>query len=116
MEEAQHLCNRVAILDHGQVLAMGSPSELIDWYCPGQIIRFSTETRADFEGCFASVERQPLTPTRDLVTLRTDALEPAMELLMAARLEKRFSVEDLRVERMTLEDVFLQLTGRRIRD
>jgi ABC-2 type transport system ATP-binding protein len=116
MEEAQHLCNRVAILDHGQILAMGSPSELIDQYCPGQIIRFTTQTGADFEGCFASVERQALTPTRDTVTVRTDALEPAMEVLMAARLEGRFSVEDLRVERMTLEDVFLHLTGRRIRD
>ena len=116
MEEAQHLCNRVAVLDHGHILAMGSPSELIDQYCPGQIIRFTTQPNADFQGCFASVERQALGPTRDTVTVRTDALEPAMEALMAARLEGRCSVEDLRVERLTLEDVFLHLTGRRIRD
>ena len=51
-----------------------------------------------------------------LVTARTDALEPAMEVLMAARLQGRYSVEDLRVERMTLEDVFLHVTGRRMRD
>jgi hypothetical protein len=39
-----------------------------------------------------------------------------MEVLMAARLEGQYSVEDLRVERMTLEDVFLHVTGRRMRD
>ncbi len=116
MEEAQHLCNRVAILDHGHILAMGPPSELIDQYCPGHVIRFTTEPDADFRGYVASVERQALSPTRDTVTLRTEALEPAMEVVMKARLEGRCSVEDLRVERMTLEDVFLHLTGRRIRD
>ncbi len=116
MEEAQHLCNRVAILDHGHILAIGSPSELIDQYCPGHVIRFTTQPNADFRGCFAPVERRALSPTRDAVTVRAKALEPAMEVVMAARLEGRCTVEDLRVERMTLEDVFLHLTGRRIRD
>ena len=120
MEEAQQLCDRVAILDHGHILAMGSPAELIHQYCPGQVIRFTTHAQApaDFQECFGlgPVERHAISPTRDAVTLRTDALEPAMELLMAARSEGQCSVEDLRVERMTLEDVFLHVTGRRIRD
>ena len=118
MEEAQQLCDRVAILDHGHIVAMGSPSELIHQYCPGQVIRFTTQPHADFQECFGvgSVERHALSPTRDTVTVRTDALEPAMEVLMAARLEGRYSVEDLRVERMSLEDVFLHVTGRRMRD
>ena len=120
MEEAQQLCDRVAILDHGHILAMGSPAELIHQYCPGQVIRFTTHAHApaDFQECFGlgPVERHALSPTRDTVTLHTDALEPAMEVLMAARLEGQCSVEDLRVERMTLEDVFLHVTGRRMRD
>jgi ABC-2 type transport system ATP-binding protein len=118
MEEAQQLCDRVAILDHGHILAMGSPAELIHQYCPGQVIRFTTQPHADFQECFGfgSVERQALSRTRDTVTVRTEALEPAMEVLMAARLEGQYSVEDLRVERMTLEDVFLNVTGRRMRD
>ena len=118
MEEAQQLCDRVAILDRGHILAMGSPSELIHHYCPGQVIRFTTQAHADLQECvqFASVERHALSRTRDAVTARTDALEPAMEVLMAARLQGRYSVEDLRVERMTLEDVFLHVTGRRMRD
>jgi len=120
MEEAQQLCDRVAILDHGHILAMGSPAELIHQYCPGQVIRFTTQAHAptDFQECFllGPVERHALSPTRDTVTLRTDALEPAMEVLMAARLGGQYSVEDLRVERMTLEDVFLHVTGRRMRD
>lgn len=116
MEEAQHLCDRVAILDHGHVLAIGSPSELVHQYCPGHVIRFVTCTQTDLQDSFKSVERQTLSPTHDAMTVRVDALEPAMEILMRARHEGWCLVENLRVERMTLEDVFLHLTGRTIRN
>ena len=116
MEEAQYLCDRVAILDRGRVLAIGSPSALIHQYCPGHVIRFETRADADLQDSFESVERQTLSPTRDAVTVRIEALEPAMESLMRARREGRCPVENLRVERMTLEDVFLRLTGRAIRN
>ena len=117
MEEAQRLCDRVAILDHGKVLALGTPSELIDAYCPGHTIRFATEGTAALDVFPNAV----LTGNTDhtsqpKIEIRTDHLEPTLEKLLSARLEGKCVVEDLRVERLTLEDVFLTLTGRRIRD
>jgi ABC-2 type transport system ATP-binding protein len=106
----------VAILDHGTVLAMGSPSELVARYCPGHVVRFSTGRGADLGSLRASVENDPASHSHSRVSVHTDMLEPVMEELMEARRDGRFAVEDLRVDRMSLEDVFLHLTGRRIRD
>jgi ABC-2 type transport system ATP-binding protein len=91
MEEASRICDRVAIVDHGRVLAMGTVAELVS--CHG-----GDPTLVVREG---GVERR-LT-TRD----------PAGDL---ARILTAGAVEDFRVERADLEAVFLQLTGRRLRD
>jgi len=91
MEEASRICDRVAIIDHGRVLAMGTVAELVS--CHG-----GDPTLVVRKG---GVERR-LT-TRD----------PAGDL---ARILTAGAVEDFRVERADLEAVFLQLTGRRLRD
>jgi len=91
MEEASRICDRVAIVDHGRVLALGTVADLISSHGgdPVLVVR---------EG---GVERR--LPTRD----------PGGEL---ARILAAGAVEDFRVERADLEAVFLNLTGRRLRD
>jgi ABC-2 type transport system ATP-binding protein len=91
MEEASRICDRVAIVDHGRVLAMGTVTDLISRHGgdPTLVVR---------EG---GVERR--LPTRD----------PAGDM---ARILAAGAVEDFRVERTDLEAVFLNLTGRRLRD
>ena len=91
MEEASRICDRVAIVDHGRVLALGTVADLISSHGgdPVLVVR---------EG---GVERR--LPTRD----------PAGDL---ARILAAGAVEDFRVERADLEAVFLNLTGRRLRD
>jgi ABC-2 type transport system ATP-binding protein len=91
MEEASRICDRIAIVDHGRVLAMGTVAELVSRHGgdPTLVVR---------EG---GVERR--LPTRD----------PAGDL---ARILAAGVVEDFRVERADLEAVFLHLTGRRLRD
>jgi ABC-2 type transport system ATP-binding protein len=91
MEEASRICDRVAIVDHGRILAMGTVAELVSRHGgdPTLVIR---------DG---GVERR--LPTRD----------PAGDL---ARILAAGAVEDFRVERADLETVFLNLTGRRLRD
>jgi ABC-2 type transport system ATP-binding protein len=91
MEEASRICDRVAIVDHGRILAMGTVAELVSRHGgdPTLVIR---------DG---GVERR--VPTRD----------PAGDL---ARILAAGAVEDFRVERADLETVFLNLTGRRLRD
>jgi ABC-2 type transport system ATP-binding protein len=116
MEEAQRLCNRVAIVDHGRVLAVGSPLELIHQYCPGQIVTFTTDARAEVKLPNMAVSHDVLRPGSTIVRLRTNSIEQAMTTLIEASRAQSFDISDLRVEQMTLEDVFLQLTGRRIRN
>lgn len=122
MQEAQTLCTRVAILDHGKILDIGSPRELIDRHCPGHLIVFRTSADAEIgeaNGTMAwdVVSRpDPREASTKFVTLKAEEFEPAMERLLSARQKGEFMVEELRVERHTLEDVFLKLTGRRIRD
>ena len=116
MEEAQQLCSRVLIVDHGRILAMGPPSDLVDSYCPGRTIRFTTRRDAPFTILGLPIELERLDAGRSRVTIRTERVEPAMDEIMAARRAGTISVEDLRIERLTLEDVFLHLTGRRIRE
>jgi ABC-2 type transport system ATP-binding protein len=91
MEEAARICDRVAIVDHGRVLALDTVEGLVRAHGGDPVL----VARVDGE------ERR--IPTRD----------PAAEL---GRLVAAGRIEDFRVERATLEAVFLHLTGRRLRD
>lgn len=115
MEEAERLCDRVLILDHGRILADGSPAKLIREYCPERSVSFITQRGANlqFGGC--AVSTQDLEDGQIAVSVESDAVEQLIQNLFA-RQGADFSVDALRVDRKTLEDVFLQLTGRRIRD
>lgn len=115
MEEAQRLCHRVAIVDHGHVLAVGSPLELVKQYCPGHIVTFTTDACAKVKLPNMTVAEDTLRPGSMVVKLRTNSIEQAMAALVGASQTQSFDISDLRVEQMTLEDVFLQLTGRGIR-
>ena len=134
MEEAQGLCSRVAIVDHGKLLAMDTPSALINAICPGAHITFETdsgETDAggtdggepdvpDAEGsAFAGIEGfegvERVGAVRR-VRLSGPRLEPMLASLMAAQAARGFAIGNLAVERNTLADVFLKLTGRDLRD
>lgn len=116
MEEAERLCDRVGIIDHGRLIALGSPRELIE----GQ------ELNAAVELSFPDgIEKSFLEslPGVNLVTQDGDRFllyttSPHKVLLKLVRLydqgELRF--ENISVRRATLEDLFLELTGRRLRD
>ncbi len=126
MEEAQSLCTRVAIVDGGKLLAMDTPSALINAICPGAHITFETdmgETEAgDGEAGAADFARiegfeavEPWAGGRR-VRLSGSRLEPMLASLMAAQAARGFAIGNLSVERNSLADVFLKLTGRELRD
>jgi len=99
MEEAERLCDRVAIIEHGRVIEMGTPAELVRRHCPERRVVYTT----DDDG----VERRHALDGEgdDFVT---DVIH------RIAREGTR--VRGFRTEMPTLEDVFLRLTGRGIRD
>ena len=116
MEEAEQLCDRIAIMDHGKVIAQGTTPELIE------------QIHGDSCLTFAYIEGLPLETLRELPAVRVARLrggevelfskDPQNSLinLMALSQEKQLKIQDLHVRRPTLEDVFLALTGRSLRE
>jgi ABC-2 type transport system ATP-binding protein len=114
MEEAQRLCDRILVVDRGRVIAQGSPEELVDRHCPGRVIAF-TLGEAD-PAALAGLPAQ-LHNEGAVRTVRIDAEDVSAVLgaLVDRQRQGRLALDNLRIERRTLEDVFLQLTGRQIR-
>lgn len=117
MEEAQRLCNRVAIIDHGKIIALDTPEELIDTHFEESAIEFELNGGAlDLE---LLAELAGVTDARQdgkQITLYSRGVPQTLGELTDLGQAHHLSLDDLHVRRATLEDVFLKLTGRRIRE
>jgi ABC-2 type transport system ATP-binding protein len=109
MDEAETLCDRVAIMDHGQILRLGAPAALVRGL--DSPVRISIES-----GVLSATDAKAITPSGDViddgVSLTIATRDPAPVL---ATLADRRALDGLRVQGGTLEDVFLALTGREYR-
>jgi ABC-2 type transport system ATP-binding protein len=113
MDEAETLCDRVAIMDHGVILELGPPAALVRRL--DQPLRISVESGllpADAARDLAGSGAEPGSVTDDGVSLTIATRDPAAVL---AGLADRSALAGLRVSGATLEDVFLHLTGREYR-
>ncbi|MEO8636748.1 MAG: ABC transporter ATP-binding protein [Gemmatimonadales bacterium] len=118
MDEAERLCDRVAIVDQGRVIALGTPRELIASLGADQVIEcvVGSDPGAGRAACAAVAGVQAVTV--DGLTLRLQVQELHLTLpavLEALRLADAH-VEELRTHAPTLEDVFVARTGRHLRD
>lgn len=109
MDEAEQLCERLVVMDHGKIMAEGSPTSLIKEYSSREVLelRFGGDKNAEISSKLTSYcDRLEVLPDR--VLLYADDAEAALEKIMSAGLHPRTSL----VRRSSLEDVFLRLTGR----
>jgi ABC-2 type transport system ATP-binding protein len=117
MEEAARLCDRVAIMDHGRVIALGTPAELIASLGADQIIEFSVTGEA-FEA--APLRRLPgvsgTIAKENGYSLSVSAISEALPALLAEIERQNVKLNQLTTHQATLEDVFVNLTGRLLRD
>jgi ABC-2 type transport system ATP-binding protein len=116
MEEAEQLCDRVAIMDHGKILELGTVSELVSRHFQERTVRFPSrvELPDDVLAKLPGVER--VTREADESVLYTlDAAQTVGALLRTGD-ELGLESLDMYVRRPTLEDVFIKLTGRALRD
>jgi ABC-2 type transport system ATP-binding protein len=114
MEEAERLCDRVAIIDHGRIVDAGTPAALVRRHCPERAIVIVTVDDAA-AARFAAVS-QGATIAQDGRTVTIRGRGPDLFTRVIDGLaEHRIPVEDVRTEIPTLEDVFLTLTGHAIR-
>ena len=108
MEEAQYLCDEVAIMDYGKIIAQGSPDELIRQYSRGITVVLPRKHYA------LKVSRFPL-PVRevkDSIEIKTDDVNQCLEQLISHGVD----LTDIMVRSPNLETVFLNLTGRKLRE
>jgi ABC-2 type transport system ATP-binding protein len=108
MEEAQKLCDRLAIVDHGRVIALDSPQSLITDHAGSVCVLFSTE-RQDLDWLEGISGVSGIERFGDRVEVEGSG--PLLALVAAALVEHGIVPHDLRLEQPTLEDVFLNLTG-----
>jgi ABC-2 type transport system ATP-binding protein len=113
MEEAERLCDRVAIIDHGRVVAMDSPQGLVTGHGGEVRVIFTTEqTELSWLSEIPEVRRV----LRKGPKVEIEGSGPVLAQVAAALVKHGIVPPDLRLERSTLEDVFLKLTGHAIED
>ena len=118
MDEAERLCDRVAIVDHGRVIALGSPRELIASLGAEHVLEFAVDdgVRLDRAG-LDGVDGVLAADTSDgTIRLQVVELHRAMPALLGELRRQGAQLTELRTHSPTLEDVFVSLTGRRLRD
>jgi ABC-2 type transport system ATP-binding protein len=118
MEEAERLCDQVAIVDHGRVIALGTPRELVASLSAEHVVEFATapgaavreEALRRVDGVEAAVRRD------DTYRIRVAELHRAVPALLAELHRQGVQLTELRTHSATLEDVFVELTGRHLRE
>ena len=114
MEEAEELCDRVAVVDKGRIIELGSPAALVSKHFRESAIELAASAAPPLEE-LARLSGVSRVLTEDgHVTLYTSDVPATMAGLLSATTEGS-GLRDLNVRRASLEDVFLKITGRRIR-
>jgi ABC-2 type transport system ATP-binding protein len=120
MDEAEKLADRIAIVDHGRIIAEGTPAQLIQKHCGEQVVCFRY---LDIEPLAVRERLQPHLPwLKEAVLMASgfelvarDPVQTITELSRASD-QQNLKLAQLEMRRSTLEDVFIKLTGRSIRD
>jgi ABC-2 type transport system ATP-binding protein len=117
MEEAERLCDRVAIVDHGRIIAEGTPRELIAGLGAEHVLEFAVGAGVELEPAgFASAGLGPPLRRDGAWRLQVSELHQAMPLVLTELRRQGAQLSELRTHSATLEDVFVALTGRQLRD
>ena len=108
MEEAQYLCDEIAIMDYGKIIARGTPRELIKQYSPEMTVVLPAD---NFDH---DLEKLPLSyrKVNGTVEIKTNDVNACLDQLISRNVD----LSDLTVRSPSLESVFLNLTGRQLRD
>jgi ABC-2 type transport system ATP-binding protein len=119
LEEADNLCDRVAIIDRGAIVALGTPTELKKQIA-GDSLSFVYDTPGEVESAAAILRDQPLIldarVTGTTLQIYVDAGDEALPLVMRLLGRAHVPPRTAHLSRPTLDDVFLKLTGRTLRE
>jgi ABC-2 type transport system ATP-binding protein len=121
MEEAERLCDRVAIMDHGKVIALGTPRELIASLGAEHVIEFALSDGVPGDLINGLGEMDGVTALRAAtggggLSLTVRELHRTLPALLALLQQRQLELSSLTTHHATLDDVFVSLTGRQLRD
>jgi ABC-2 type transport system ATP-binding protein len=119
MDEAERLCDRLAIVDHGQIIAEGSPPELIERLGGHHVVEFSVS--GDSNGTIHDAWRalpgvEAVRDDDDVVSLTVKEPHLTIPALLDAVSRQEKELLHLTTRQASLEDVFVRLTGRHLRE
>jgi ABC-2 type transport system ATP-binding protein len=115
MEEAERLCDRVAVIEHGRIIDIDKPQNLINRHCPERSVVLATEDLNAAE-CFRAIAGvEDVTSNDSQFTIRGRGDDLVTKVIHCLS-ENHIRVTDFRTVLPNLEDVFLKLTGHSIRD
>jgi ABC-2 type transport system ATP-binding protein len=115
MEEAERLCDRVAIIEHGKIIDIGSPEELVRRHCPARTVMLATGNARAEEHLRTILSVETVTRQDSRFTIGGQGEDFVTEVIDCLS-ENQIRVTDFRTVLPNLEDVFLKLTGHSIRD
>jgi ABC-2 type transport system ATP-binding protein len=119
MDEAERLCERVAIMDNGKQIALGTPRELIASICAEHMVAFSAGSNSNALDIPALRHIEGVRDVRTengAVEMQVTELHLAVPALLAELTRQSIPLTELSTHSATLEDVFVSLTGRHLRD
>jgi ABC-2 type transport system ATP-binding protein len=116
MEEAEQLCQRVGIMDHGQIIALDSPANLIAKQSMDSAVEFTSlgEAGKEFFEKLSKVDR--VTQNGQTFILHTRQASAVLIEIVQLHEQNKLQLGNITVRSATLEDVFLELTGRKLRE
>jgi ABC-2 type transport system ATP-binding protein len=115
MEEAERLCDRVAIIEHGRIIDIDKPESLVDRHCPERTVVLATDDPIAEERFRSIPGVETVICTNMRFTIRGRGDDMVTEVIHCLS-ENRIRVKDFRTILPNLEDVYLKLTGRSIRE
>ncbi len=116
MDEAERLCDRVAIMDHGKIIALGTPQQLIGSVGGEHIVEFALNGDLTVAPLLAIAGVQSHRVDAGLHQLSVSHLHTAVPAIFAALADQNLDLSEFRTHSASLEDVFVGLTGRNLRD
>ncbi len=118
MDEAERLCDRLAIIDHGQIIAAGTPAELIERLTGHHVVEFAISDHAAVnEHTWGSLPGVQAVRAEDrLFSLQVNEPHETIPALLAEVQKQRANLVHLTTRQASLEDVFVKLTGRHLRE
>lgn len=118
IEEAERLCDRVAIIDSGKIIELGSPREIQQRILGQTLVEITTDQAIPVDELPEKLRDEKHATRNDgcTLSLQTDSPAPAIVELVKWIDQHGLKLQDIHLKRPTLEDVFIELTGKRLRE